>query len=197
MEEPPLKERLRFKIRDLHYAGVGPSNDKSALIYMTSQEYDDLLRENPHAILSYDDDDGDNVQVGSSLELYQRCKESHSQHRTQSFHINSSKEAREAWLATEFPYRNPHENLRHLRHKMTSWSTPTTSDQEEEVDIDDAASSGPPSPRSTLTPTSDSEDGTWEKVFSDESNTTLDGKPKREEKEELVEAELPANEPMR
>lgn len=58
-----LQETLHFKIRGLHYKGVGPADDKSSLLYMTSEEYGDLLRNNPKAMLYYQDDDGDRVQV--------------------------------------------------------------------------------------------------------------------------------------
>lgn len=46
------------------------------LIYITSQEYDDLIEATPHASLQYiDEDDGECVVVGSSLELQQRLQD--------------------------------------------------------------------------------------------------------------------------
>ncbi|KAI5279381.1 hypothetical protein KEM54_004204, partial [Ascosphaera aggregata] len=65
---------------------------------------------------------------------------------------------------------------------MTSWSTPTASDQsdqEELIDNNDLLSCVPSSPRSTWTPTSAGDDGGWEEVSPEESNTSREDKWKK------------------
>lgn len=83
---------------------------------------------------------------------------------------------------------------------MTSWSTPLTSDQEDKgaVDNDEHVESRSSSPRSTLTPTSDSGDEAWEKVFTEESDTTLDvSKLRAQDGDEEDDVEVEVEEPMK
>ncbi|KAJ5703520.1 hypothetical protein N7493_011909 [Penicillium malachiteum] len=65
-----------FQIRDLH--GSSPSNPEEpsssqGVVQISSSDYDDLASTHPRARLTYiDDDDGDQITVGSSLELSER-----------------------------------------------------------------------------------------------------------------------------
>ncbi|KAJ5735180.1 uncharacterized protein N7483_000305 [Penicillium malachiteum] len=65
-----------FQIRDLH--GSSPSNPEEpsssqGVVQLSSSDYDDLASTHPRARLTYiDDDDGDQITVGSSLELSER-----------------------------------------------------------------------------------------------------------------------------
>ncbi|KAJ6020664.1 hypothetical protein N7540_006168 [Penicillium herquei] len=68
-----------FHIRDLH--GSSPPNPEEpsssqGVVQISSSDYDDLASNHPRARLTYiDDDDGDQITVGSSLELSERLDE--------------------------------------------------------------------------------------------------------------------------
>ncbi|KAJ5989374.1 hypothetical protein N7481_004584 [Penicillium waksmanii] len=69
-----------FQIRDLHGSSSRdqeePSNRSNGAVQISAVDYDHLASTHPRARLSYlDDDDGDNIEVGSSLELSQRLDE--------------------------------------------------------------------------------------------------------------------------
>lgn len=68
---PPSPPLPTFAIKDL----AGPSNPPG-LISISRRRYDATLKSNPNAALLYlDDDDGELITVGSSLELSQRLEE--------------------------------------------------------------------------------------------------------------------------
>ncbi|KAI5293364.1 hypothetical protein KEM52_005614, partial [Ascosphaera acerosa] len=76
------------------------------LVYMTGQEYDDLLRSSPQAALRYrqaGNGDGGDVEITSGSELRQRCAESAAA--VPAFLV-ASVAAKDAWLATGFPSRS-------------------------------------------------------------------------------------------
>lgn len=68
-----------FQIRDLHGSARDqeePSGRSNDAVQISAVDYDHLASTHPRARLSYlDDDDGDNIEVGSSLELSQRLDE--------------------------------------------------------------------------------------------------------------------------